>query len=242
MRNLLNIQNWFIVIPLLVLLALLLSNAVKNPFATENADLLSISDPAAIEQTLLDVPIFIQEKRFACNLEAARMVLFYRGINKTTQELYDEIAKDPTPYDEKNNIFGDPNAGYVGDIFGRETGYGAHWKPISDLISKYRPNEIKTGWDLENLLIEITKGNPFLAWSQNDFADNGIKITWKTPDGRTIDAVQGMHTYVVVGFNGSVEDPSEIVLYDSIRGQWTVPKEKFLELWSVFNNTGIVVY
>ena len=224
----------FIVIAFLIIAGGALSERAKiNSPAVE---------PTVFSQTLLNVPLFMQEKRFACNLEAARMVLSYRGIEKRTVELYEEIVKDPTPFDKERNIFGDPNLGYVGDIEGIEKGYGVHWQPISDLIAKYRPNEVKTGWDLASLLQEITNGNPVLIWAHNDFAETGKDITWTTPEGKTINAVTGMHTYVVVGYNNNIEAPTEIVLHDSYKGRWTITTSKFLDLWSVFNNTAIVVY
>ena len=194
------------------------------------------------EQFKLNVPIYCQKLRFSCNLEATRMALAYRGIYKDVMSLYGQIAKDTTPYDEVNNTFGDPYSGYTGDIYGVSKGYGVYWPPISNLISNYRSNAIKTGWNLEGLLNEVRAGNPVVIWAHNGYSYAGNEYYWTTPSGKSIRAVTGMHSYVVVGFRGPINDPTHVILNDSNRGVWTISKSYFLSLWGYFNNSGVVVY
>lgn len=215
---------------------------IKSIIGLDSVTDFTFSFTTQAEQFKLNVPIYYQKLRFSCNLEATRMALAYRGIYKEVLTLHSEIAKDTTPYDEVNNIFGNPYEGYTGDIYGVTKGYGVYWSPISALISKYRANSIKTGWNLTGLLSEVQAGNPVVIWAHNGYSYAGNEYFWKTPDGETIRAVTGMHSYVVVGYKGSIDDPSHIIVNDSNRGVWTITTSYFLSLWGYFNNTGVVVY
>lgn len=190
----------------------------------------------------LNVPVYWQKLRFSCNLEATRMALAYRGVYKDVMTLYNQIQKDTTPYDEVANTFGDPYSGYVGDIYGKTKGYGVYWGPISNLISNYRSNSIKTGWNLTGLLTEVRNGNPVIVWAHNGYSYAGTEYHWTTPGGKYIRAITGMHSYVVVGYVGPIGNPRKVIVNDSNRGRWTLNKDYFMGLWGYFNNTGIVVY
>jgi uncharacterized protein YvpB len=66
---------------------------------------------------------------------------------------------------------------------------------------------------------------------------------WTTSDGKTIKGLNGMHSEVVVGFEGSAKNPTHIYTNDPWRGKnrkYTI--ETFKRLWGNFDNTAIVVY
>lgn len=218
------------------------SKGVKSIYGIDSEQDFSFTFKTQDEVFKLNVPVYYQKLRYSCNLEATRMALAYRGIYKDVMTLHSQIAKDTTPYDEVNNIFGDPYSGYVGDIYGKTKGYGVYWGPISNLISKYRSNSIKTGWNLTGLLTEVRNGNPVVIWAHNGYSYAGNEYHWTTPGGKDIRAITGMHSYVVVGYKGSIDNPTHVILNDSNRGVWTKTKSEFLGLWGYFNNTGIVVY
>jgi uncharacterized protein YvpB len=218
------------------------ASGVESVYGLNSDQEFSFSFTTQSDQFKLNVPIYYQKLRFSCNLEASRMALAYRGVYKEVLALHAEIKKDTTAYDEVNNIFGDPYSGYVGDIYGVTKGYGVYWPPISELIGKYRSNAIRTGWNLEGLLNEVRSGNPVVIWAHNGYSYAGNEYYWTTPGGKSIRAVTGMHSYVVVGFKGPIEDPSHVILNDSNRGVWTISKSYFLSLWGYFNNSGVIVY
>ncbi len=218
------------------------ASGVKSIYGIDSVQDFSFSFKTQDELFKLNVPVYYQKLRYSCNLEATRMALAYRGIYKDVLTLHSQIARDYTPYDEVNNTFGDPYTGYTGDIYGKTKGYGVYWGPISNLISKYRSNSIKTGWNLTGLLTEVRNGNPVVIWAHNGYSYAGNEYHWTTPGGKDIRAITGMHSYVVVGYRGSVDNPTHVILNDSNRGVWTKTKNEFLSLWGYFNNTGIVVY
>ena len=51
-----------------------------------------------------------------------------------------------------------------------------------------------------------------------------------------------MHSFVVAGWRGDMANPTHVILHDTNRGVWTVGTSQFDSLWSVFNNSGVVVY
>lgn len=219
-----------------------LNKGIKSILGLDSKDELKFSFVTKEEYFKLNVPVYYQKLRFSCNIEAARMALAYRGIYKDVLTLYGQIAKDSTPYDEAANTFGNPYQGYTGDIYGVTKGYGVYWQPISSLISKYRSNSIKTGWNVSGLLDEVKAGNPVVIWAHNGYSYAGDVYYWTTPSGTSIRAVSGMHSYVVVGYKGTSSNPTHIILNDSNRGVWTVSISYFNSLWGYFNNSGVVVY
>jgi uncharacterized protein YvpB len=197
----------------------------------------------AAEEFSLPVPYFRQPYQYACNLTAARMVLAYEGIDVEVDELYENIEKSTIEYNETENVWGDPNLGFIGDIRGRDKGYGVHWQPVADLLKNYiETAEVERNWDRTSILAEVKDGNPAIIWAHNGFGDSGTETTWELPSGEEIFTVDGMHSYVVVGWIGSLDDPEKIILIDPAgRGRWEITPEKFADLWSTFDNTAIVV-
>ena len=201
------------------------------------------------ESFKLDLPVIYQKNSFSCNIDATRIALGYRGVSLSTESIYASIPKDPTPFSETNGerIWGNPNTGFVGDISGNPKGYGLYWSPISAFINKYRSSAVKTGWNRTALLIEVSNGNPVIVWAHNGYSSSpngtvGTNISWKTPSGQSIYAIAGMHSFVVAGWKGDMENPTHVILHDTNRGVWTVSTSQFDSLWSVFNNSGVVVY
>jgi uncharacterized protein YvpB len=157
------------------------------------------------------------------------------------------LPKDSTPYDPAGPTWGNPYTSYVGDINGNPKGYGVYWNPISNYIRNYRSTSVRTGWDRTSLLTEVGNGNPVIIWAHNGYSSSsngpvGSNISWHTPGGTSIYAIAGMHSFVVVGWHGPIDNPTSIILNDTNRGTWTVSTSYFNGLWSYFNNTGIVVY
>ncbi|MBD3363302.1 hypothetical protein GF362_06290 [Candidatus Dojkabacteria bacterium] len=200
------------------------------------------------KKVVLNVPSYRQVNSKACQLVAARMLLGYKGINKSTNQLYSEIAKDTTPCDAENNVWGNPHIGFVGDINGNhdcasgQRGYGVYWEPVSGLLSRNGvSNRIYRGWNVSSLAAEIEKGHPAMVWWQNGFSspDN---VSWTTPEGTSIYAVNGMHSEVVIGFIGTTDNPTHFIVNDPWRGRRTLDVGYFKALWGYFNNTAIVIY
>lgn len=192
-------------------------------------------------QIKLDVPFHRQEHSLSCEITALKMVLNYYGVEVKEQDLLNSLpfaVKEPR---SKENIWGDPNIGFVGNIDGKmpNTGYGVYEKPIAELASKYRKAEILNEATLDKVLAHALNGRPVIIWG---VVGSGRDISWKTKEGKDIKAVFGEHTKVIVGFSGTVSDPRSIYLMDPIYGRVKVSKDKFLKDWAVLDNKAVVVY
>lgn len=226
-----------------------LAPGIKSVKGVDSAQAFNSKFTTKIQNFKLNLPVIYQKNKFSCNIDAARIALGYRGVNLATETVYAALPKDPTPYSESEagKIWGNPYSGFVGDINGEPKGYGVYWGPISSYISKHRKSEVKTGWNRTALLTEVSKDNPVIIWAHNGYSSSpngavGTNISWKTPGGESIYAIAGMHSFVVAGFRGNVDNPTHVILHDTNRGVWTVTTSQFDSLWGVFNNSAVVVY
>lgn len=171
----------------------------------------------------LSVPQYYQNpitQTFNCNLAVTKMVLAYRGINVTQDEVKSAIG-----------VGQNPNTSWV-------EGYGTHTAPIANyLTSKGISFEVKTGWNLADLAKEVEKGNPVILWWYNRYSQP--KGTFTLPGGYT--GYKGMHSEVVRGFVGSSSNPTQLLVNDPWRGQLIYDRTLFLSTWSYMNYTAIVV-
>lgn len=205
----------------------------------------------------LQAPVINQPAQFACNVTAAAIVLQYKGVNVSPFDVFNALPKQDNP--KENGYWGNPHLGYVGSIYGQYPpagesggdGFGVYWDPIRNLINSYPgvSAEVKRGWNVTEILYEVEKGNPSILWWHNGVS-NPEQLEWKSYDTNgnevTITGINGMHSEVVIGYVGTPENPSQIIISDPWASRWGygyryVPITYFNNLWSIYNNTAVVV-
>lgn len=167
----------------------------------------------------LALPMYYQSETFTCNIAATRMVLAFKGIKFSENSIKAAIGEG-----------GDPNVNWV-------EGYGVHWGPVYNFISKYRTVSLKRNWNVLELVKEVQKGNSVIIWGHNQLGSSGA---FKLDSGAT--GYHGMHSVVVKGFVGNVENPTSIIVNDPWRGARTISLSSFKSLWAYLNNTALVIY
>jgi uncharacterized protein YvpB len=217
-----------------------IASGVKVITGLNSTSEFSIQFTTVEDKIELAVPLVKQDLRFECNITAATMVLNYYGVQVTKEQFYEKISKQSVPYDSADNIWGDPNEGFVGDIRGNDRGYGVHWDPVAKVINRYRSSEVHRNWNLTDLLSEVKAGHPVIVWWQNG-RSTPDDISWTTPDDEEIKAVNGMHSEVVVGYVGTAEKPQRILVNDPWRGKRELTVEQFTSLWQFYDETALVV-
>lgn len=201
-----------------------------------------VSDSLSKNVTQISVPFYRQKHALTCETAALKMALNYYGIKVTEDELIKKLTfatKNPRGPD---NIWGDHDLGFVGDIDGSifdGTGYGVYHKPIYDLAAEYRPSYIMQNAELSEVLEEVKNGNPVVVWG---LLSKSKPIIWQTENGKQVEGYPGEHARVVTGFYGTVKNPGAIILMDPIYGKVRIPKNKFLADWKVMNNRTVVIY
>ena len=108
-----------------------------------------------------------QEHSLSCEAAVVKMILDYYGLGISESEIIENMLFDATK--RSGNIWGDPDAGFVGNIDGKMgvDGYGIHWDPIAKLISKWRKAEVITNGLARDLAFHISEGHPIIVWGSS---------------------------------------------------------------------------
>ncbi len=188
----------------------------------------------------LNVPYHRQEHALSCEVAALQMALNYAGVPVSESELISRLTVATREPRRSDNIWGDPDVGFVGSIDGvsPHTGYGVYAAPLVALAELYRPARSLENATLLVILEAVLKRHPVIVWGT---LASGKDVSWRTPEGKAVKAIFGEHTRVVIGFSGTVEDPTTIVLHDPIYGTITMSRKKFEADWVRLGNKAVVV-
>lgn len=219
--------------------------AVRRIFKTGSyltLDLLANILPSSPEIYQLNVPFYRQEHALSCEIAALRMVLAYYGVKVEEEDLLARLPFDTFgPRDTRENIWGDPDEGFVGNIDGKipDGGYGVYEGPVQKIAAEFRRAEALVAPELNTVLEMVQAGHPVIVWGT---LASGRDISWKTREGKKVKAVFGEHTRIITGFKGSSENPSTIYLLDPVYGAVRMSKDKFLKNWAVLDRKAVVVF
>jgi len=198
------------------------------------------------QNIFLDVPFYRQEKSLSCEISTLRMALNYYNFGLEEYTLEEQLPfVDPFYFDHTNNIWGDPQKGFVGSITAsqsRKTGYGVLWKPIAKMAQTYMPNSyyFENG-TLDLIVKELYDRHPIIVWSVYGLKGVTRDISWNTPEGEYIKAYNGEHTFVIIGFTGSLANPEHFIVVNPLSQVKKVSVKDFTDRWGLFNYSGVVV-
>jgi uncharacterized protein YvpB len=186
----------------------------------------------------LGVAIDFQDKPLSCEAAALKMALAAKGVAVSENDIMAKIPINSAA--RKGNVWGDPYQEFVGNISGRQntTGYGVYWDPIAKAANSWRPAEAFTGWSIPNLTNEVAKGNAVVVWG---VYPGGYQDNWTTASGKQILAWKGEHARTLIGFVGSADNPSQMIINDPVAGQLIWTTAKFKADFAKFGNSGVVV-
>lgn len=190
----------------------------------------------------LNVAYHHQEHPLSCEVASLLMALRYKGVEVTETTLIDQLPISDAGPRGKNNIWGDPDLGFVGNIDGSmpNTGYGVYEQPIYDVATKYRPAKIISNSSIDDLLNELANDNPVVVWGVS--IGRSRDISWKTPEGKTITALLDEHARTLIGFTGTRDKPVLMILLDPIYGEIRLPVNDFLKNWGLLKKRAVVIY
>jgi uncharacterized protein YvpB len=217
-----------------------LGSGIRNSGLTKQSlDGYAVSFTTQSEETKLNVPVLMQKYALSCEIASLRMVLSYRGVQTTEDELLSLIGSDPSSH--IGNTWGNPYVGFVGSVKGRQfgNGYGVYWEPIARTARVYRPASVSfEHWDITKLTQSIQKSNPVIVWISIQGKNPTI---WNTPTGDKILAVTDEHAVVVTGFVGAPNDPTHIIVNDPLTGEAYWTRQNFEKKWNSLGFSGVVV-
>lgn len=218
--------------------------ARHNPFSIllSNAhnQLASVFSPTA-ETILTPIEFKPQEHPLTCEIAALRMALNYVGVDVTETELINNIPFSATTSRSAENIWGDPEKGFVGNPDGSVflgTGYGVYSQPIKNLALKYSNATIIKNATLSEVLQYASQDRAVIVWG---LLSNRYVTYWASYDDTLVTAYAGEHARVLMGYSGDISNPEEIILMDPLYGKIAVPTDEFLSEWKVFDNMSVIV-
>lgn len=211
-------------------------DGIENPASLEETDL--VIKPSA----MLEAPIFRQypELYNGCEVTSLAMLLNYYGIDKSKLDLAPELVKDPTPVQLAKDgtilYWGNPNTGFVGDVYGRSMGFGIFHGALLKLMEQYIPSSVDlTGGSFEAIERQISDGFPVIVWTTNDFKVPKYWIEWDTPIG-PIKTTMKEHAVLMVGY-----DEKYVYVNDPMSGKAksSVEKEGFIAAWEAMGSQAL---
>jgi uncharacterized protein YvpB len=187
---------------------------------------------------LLNVPWDRQDRALSCEAAALKMALSAKGVFVSEGEIMDLVGYDPTPH--AGNTWGDPDQAFVGDINGAQnsTGYGVHWGPIARAASAWRPSVAVLGMTVHDVARELEAGNAVVFWGVTGSA---YYDPWFTPSGKKVEAWKGEHTRTLIGYRGSIDNPTSFIINDPQSGRVTWSTSKLKSNWATFGFGAVIV-
>lgn len=212
-------------------------SGVKTVYGFDSKHSHSFSFTTKPQLVMIDIAWDGQDTPWTCNFAAAKMALSAKGVSVSENELINIATRQPAAVYSGYYIVGggNPHKGFVDS-------FGTYWEPVSKAVSSYRQNMVKSEWTLAQACNEIAKGNPIVTWGQNGWSNDRAQ-SWTATDGETITGFSGMHSVVLRGCKGDLNNPTHVYIQDPWR-KWgaELTAAEFLRRWGYFNYTGMVVY
>ena len=171
----------------------------------------------------IEVPFHKQEHSLSCEIASLRSALLALDIDVPEAILLSALPRDATPKQVSASgevTWGDPNMGFVGNIDGKmpSTGYGVHATPIANLARLfYSDATMIRADDAPAIISAVDAQHPVIVWTP--IGHNPQLVTWKTPQGTTVQAALYEHTAVINGYRTDEEGKIvEVFLVDPLTG------------------------
>ncbi|HVH46145.1 MAG TPA: C39 family peptidase [Labilithrix sp.] len=172
-------------------------------------------DPADRGGMVVDVPWIAQNPELprGCEVTSLAMLLAHAGVAADKMTLAGQI--DKVPYDAGNGLRGNPNDGFVGDMYTfAKAGYGVYHAPVRRLAESYLPSLVVdlTGASFDDVLDQhVGQGRPVWVIANAKFRELPPSAfeTWKTSSG-DVRITWHEHSVVVVGYDSHsvfINDP-----------------------------------
>lgn len=190
-------------------------------------------------EKILDVPLFNQMDAprlyNGCEVTSLAMMLNYRGMPVSKNELATKITRVPLKYSDGKN--GNPNVGFVGNMEDGP-GLGVYHRPIFKLAQSYMNNSVEdlTKKPFSVVIEKLAQGAPVWVITTTTFAPTTEIKNWTTPQG-TVDITFKMHSVVVTGY-----DQENIYINDPYGAKnKKVNKANFIKAWEQMGSQAIVI-
>lgn len=168
-----------------------------------------------------------------CEVTSLSMLLQYAGHPESKMILAKDMPKDPTKEVVNSHgvivDWGNPNVGFVGDVYSSTRGYGIYHGPITKLFNQMLPGraEDMTGQPFINILRVVASGRPVVLWTTATFQQTNQWEIWMSPQGPVL-ATPEEHAVLLVGYN-----QTELFVNNPLNGDQAQPvnRQNFIQAW-----------
>jgi len=190
----------------------------------------------------LPVDGYIQKHNLSCECASVSDALAYMGITYTEDHCLEVLPVYKGFM--QNDVWGDPNQEFVGDVNGHQsdrTGYGVFPNPLyqilkMDNITSYA---IYKG-NITDLTKSLVNNKPVVIWIPVSF-ERCTDISWFTPVGNKVQTCINEHAVVLVGFKGQINQPSTMRVMDVHVGiTREVDWETFKKAWEYMDRMALL--
>ncbi|RHW42864.1 hydrolase [Neobacillus notoginsengisoli] len=192
-------------------------------------------------EILLDVPFLNQMATprlyNGCEVTSLAMILKYKGIEVTKNELAKKVNRVPLRY--QNGQYGNPYTGFVGNMEDGP-GLGVYHGPIFTLAKEYAGSKAEdlTGKPFDTVIEKLAEGTPVWVIINTAYAPLGPSHfkTWNTPEGQ-VKITFTMHSVALTGF-----DEKHIFLNDPYGTKdRKVNRANFIKAWEQMGSQAVVI-
>lgn len=206
---------------------------VRRAVAAARAGRTAISIPHAVSSVSLVAPLIRQ--RFRNDCEAAALSVALRA--SVSQERLQRELPVAAPLDPRNTsagmVWGDPEAGFVGNVEGG--GYGVYDRPLlSVALRRDRGAENLTGRPFATMLAALRDGRPIIAWVT---LGASRPFSWRTPSGTLIRADRAEHAVTLttwsprlIGYVDPVDGKLKTAATTDLAARWVALGRRALAL------------
>lgn len=192
----------------------------------------------------IEAPVVRQQPELdrGCEVASLTMLLKSAGVRVDKMTLAKEIKKDPAPRRiiDGQVHFGNPNVGFVGDIYSYEKpGLGVYHGPIADLARRYLHDRVVdlTGKGFQVVQASLSAGKPVWVIVSSTFkkVPDEEWETWVT-DAGTIRVTKKEHAVLLTGY-----DRDAVYFNDPLTGEKNrrADKSDFLAAWHQFGGQAV---
>ena len=189
--------------------------------------------------TRIDAPVVAQKLRNNCETAALEILLSTTGLRVDQLKLQSQLNRsgplDPEGQ-EPDEVWGDPDEGYVGraDGTGSVGGFGVYPRPVVRLADRFgRKLDDLTGAPIAALRRRILAGHAVMLWIG---LGDGPYWSWTSPSGREIRVNLNEHTIVLVGVRRTgdfeainvLKGTREVLTPDELLAAWDLLERRAL--------------
>jgi uncharacterized protein YvpB len=194
------------------------------------------------------MPVYKQVMNLDCETAALQMALASLGHAYSQATLFADEHPDPRQPvmnpDRSVQRWGDPYAGFVGDVNGSDlapTGYGIYYPVIVSIARAHGAVGATGGEGLSSASVyaALKAGRPVMVWVETGWERVRYPLigTWTSWDGRPIHYSLIEHTVTLSGVSDTqvrVNDPWHA------GSQYWISKSAFETSWRDFNNMAVI--